>query len=141
MTDSYSLFLMTSTTNLEESSIRYIDSSASQHISCKRDWMQNYSDFPTPGKVRLGDNRTAKAFGKGTVWLKVQSGDVYKPAELSDVLYVPTLAKKLFSVSAVTKKGFTMVFDDGKYVILDSKGTLRITELLMGNYSRLIHLT
>lgn len=101
----------------EESSIWCIDSGASKHMSCKKNWMQNYSDFPTPEKVRLGDNRTVEAFGKGTVWLKVKSDEVYKPAELSEVLYVPSLAKDLFSVSTVTRKGLTMVFDDGKCVM------------------------
>ena len=56
--------MMKSNFDLEESSIWYIDSGASQHISCKRALMQNYSDFPTPEKVRLGDNGTVKAFGK-----------------------------------------------------------------------------
>ena len=80
--------------------------------------------FQIPEKVYLGDNRTVEAHGKGTVWLKVKSVDGYKPAELSDVLFVPNLAKNLFSVSAVTKKGLTMVFDDGKCAILDSNGTI-----------------
>ena len=92
--------------------------------------MQNYSEFPNPEKVRLGDTRTVEAFGKGTVWLKVKCGDVYTPAELSNVLYAPSSAKNLFSVSVVTKKGLTMIFDDGKCVILDSKGTSILGPLL-----------
>ena len=121
---SHSVFWTAPNSNGKERSIWYVDSGASQHMSCQKDCMQNYTDFPIPEKVYLGDNRTVEAHGKGTVWLKVKSVDGYKPAELSDVLYVPNLAKNLFSVSAVTKKGLTMVFDDGKCAILDSNGTI-----------------
>ena len=60
-------------------------------MSCKKDWVQNYSDFPTPEKVRLGDNGTVEA-----CLVKVKSGDVYKPVEFSDVIYVPNLANNYF---------------------------------------------
>ena len=130
--DSHSLFMTVPNSKKDESLIWYIDSGASQHMSCKKDWMQNYSEFPIPEKVRLGDNRTVEAFGTGNVWLKVKCGDAYTPAELSNVLYVPSLAKNLFSVSAVTKKGLTMIFDDGKCVILDSYGTLRGSGIIDG---------
>ena len=62
---------------------------------------------------------------KGIIWLIVRSDDVYKPAELSNVLYVPSLAMNLFSDSAVSTKGLNMVFDDAKCVNLYSNWTLR----------------
>ena len=49
------------------------------------------------------------------------------------VLYIPSLAKNLLSVSAVTKKGHTMTFDEGKCVILDSNGILRGSRITDGN--------
>ena len=75
--DSHILFVTMPNSRKEEILICYIDSGASQHMSCKKDWMLDYSEFPNPGKVRLGDNRAAQAFRRGTVWLKVKSGDVY----------------------------------------------------------------
>ena len=86
--------------------------------------MQNYVQFASPENVRLGDNRTVEAYGKGTVWMKIEAGDVYKPAELSEVLYVPSLNKNLFSVSAVTKRGQIMKFDAAQCVILDNNGNV-----------------
>eukprot|EP00112_Aurelia_sp_Birch-Aquarium-sp1_P025965 Seg893.2 transcript_id=Seg893.2/GoldUCD/mRNA.D3Y31 product="Retrovirus-related Pol polyprotein from transposon TNT 1-94" pseudo=true protein_id=Seg893.2/GoldUCD/D3Y31 len=76
-------------------------------------------------KVRLGDNRTVDAHGKGSVWLIVEAGGEYEPAELSEVWYVPDLAKKnLFSVSAVAKRGLTIVFKEDKCHILNDNGNI-----------------
>ncbi len=40
------------------------------------------------------------------------------------MLYVPALAKNLFSVSAVTRKGLTMSFEKDKCVILNEKASI-----------------
>ena len=94
-------------------------------MSCRKNWMENYRDFPVAQKVRLCDNRTVDAHGKGSVWLKVEAGGEYKPAELSEVLYVPDLAKNLFSVSAVSKRGLTLVFKEDKcHVMNDHDGMM-----------------
>ena len=100
--DSHILFVTMPNSKKEEILIWYIDSGASQHMSCKKDWMLDYSEFRNPEKVRLGDNKAVQAFGKGTVWLKVKSGDLYMPVEFPDVLYVHSLASNLLSDSAVT---------------------------------------
>eukprot|EP00794_Sanderia_malayensis_P010763 gene10763-11913_t len=120
--DSHILFWTGASSNTDESSIWYIDSGASRHMSSKREWMQNYTEFVCPENVRLGDNSTVKAYGKGTVSLEVKAEKEYKTADLTEVLYVPSLKKNLFSVSAVTKKGFTMKFDKSRCVILDKNG-------------------
>eukprot|EP00794_Sanderia_malayensis_P005845 gene5845-6544_t len=123
-TDSQSLLSMNSTSALDESLVWYVDSGASRHMSSNKEWMQDYAKLAIPEKIRLGDNRLVEAEGKGTVWIKLKVGDKYKPAELSDVLYVPSLNKNLFSVSTVTKKGFSIMFDANQCVILDRNGTI-----------------
>eukprot|EP00794_Sanderia_malayensis_P016446 gene16446-18078_t len=96
-TDSHSLFSTNSTSALDESLVWYVDS---------------------------GNNRLVEAEGKGTIWIKLKVGDEYKPAELSDVLYVPILNKNLFSVSTVTKKGFSITFDANQCATLDRNGII-----------------
>eukprot|EP00794_Sanderia_malayensis_P009617 gene9617-10600_t len=76
--DSHSLFWTAPNSSKVESLTWYIDSGASKHMSCKREWMQNYTEFPIAEIVRLGDNRAVEVLGKGTVWLKVKSGGVYQ---------------------------------------------------------------
>eukprot|EP00794_Sanderia_malayensis_P006182 gene6182-6896_t len=113
------LFWGSSNTNSDECFIWYIDSGASQHMSCNKNWMKNYNEFSVPEKVRLGDNRTVEALGKGTVWLRVMADGQYKPVEMSDVLYVPSLVKNLFSVRAVVDKDLTVIFKDDQCIILN----------------------
>ena len=47
----------------KSTSVWYIDSGASQQMSCRKDWMENYRNFPVPEKVRFGDNNTVDAHG------------------------------------------------------------------------------
>ena len=88
----------------------YIDSGASQHMTNSKDSMVHYQEFLSPEIVRMGNNYEIKAYGKGNIWIEVNANSVYNPAELVDVLYVPALGKNLFSVSAVTKRGNTVLF-------------------------------
>eukprot|EP00794_Sanderia_malayensis_P006744 gene6744-7504_t len=118
------LFWGSSNTNSDECFVSYIDSGASQHMSCNKNWMKNYNEFSVPEKVRLGDNRTVEALGKGTVWLGVMAEGQYKPVELSVVLYVPSLAKNLFSVRAVVDKDLTVIFKDDQCIILNKSGNV-----------------
>eukprot|EP00794_Sanderia_malayensis_P007516 gene7517-8350_t len=118
------LFWGSSNTNSDECFIWYIDSGASQHMSCNKNWMKNYNEFSVPEKVRLGDNRTVEALGKGTVWLRVMADGKYKPVEMSDVLYVPSLVKNLFSVRAVVDKDLTVIFKDDQCIILNKSGNV-----------------
>ena len=122
-TGEHTLFWSSEHTN-NSSTTWYIDSGASQHMSHQKDSMEDYVEFATPEKVRLGDNRVIEALGKGSVWVQVKVEENYKRAKLQDVLYVPDLAKNLFSVSAVTKKKYSMSFDQEKCVIVDKNGNV-----------------
>ena len=67
----------------------------------------------------MGDNRVVQALGKGNIWLDIKDENDYNPATLVDVLYVPDLAKNLFSVSAAAKRGYTIELQQSGCVILD----------------------
>ena len=72
-----------------------------------------YAAMEDMPNVRLGDGRTVKAEGKGSVCLRIKDD---KEAErvicLSSVLFVPDLSCNLFSVWDITDKGNRMMFDD-----------------------------
>lgn len=53
--------------------------------------------------------------GSGSIQKK--SSTTKKTMELTECLYVPDLTASLFSISAVTKKGFSVSFEDEKYYI------------------------
>ena len=97
----------------------YIDSGASQHMSYDEEMMVDYVHFENPQKVRLGVNRVVQALGKGNIWLDIKDENDYNPARLVDVLYVPVLAKNLFSGSAAAKRGYSIELQQSGCVILD----------------------
>ena len=123
-TDMNALFWGSSNTNSDECLTWYIDSGASQHMSCNKSWMKNYNEFSVPEKVRLGDNHTVETLGKGSVYLRVMADGKYIHAELSEVLYVPSLAKNLSSVRAVVDKDLTVIYKDEKCIILNKSGSV-----------------
>ena len=55
---------------------------------------------------------------------KIQVKGIYKPVELTKILYVPDLAKNLFSISAVVKMGLSFVFKEDNCFILNSDGEI-----------------
>ena len=75
-TEKHTLFWSSEHAN-NSSTTWYIDSGASQP-SHQKDSMEDYVEFDTPEKVRLGDNRVIEALGKGSVWLQVKIGGNYK---------------------------------------------------------------
>ena len=111
----------------------YIDSGASQHMSYDKEMMEDYVHFANPQKVRLGDNREVQALGKGNIWLNIKAGDKYKPVRLVDVLHVPDLAKNLFSVSVVAKRGYSIELQQSGCVILDKCGTVLGSGMIQDN--------
>ena len=54
-----------------------------------------------------------------------------KPMKMKDVLYAPELKKNLLSISALDKKGFRVVFIDGK-VLMWTKGKTIDDEVEIG---------
>ena len=55
---------------------------------------------------------------------KVQVKGIYKPVELTKILYVPDLAKNLFSIGAVVKMGLSFVFKEDNCFILNNDGEI-----------------
>ena len=103
------LFLISS--NADSASQWYIDSGASQHMTNRKDSMMHYQEFSSPEIVRMGNIYDTKAYGKGNIWIEVTANGVYNPPELVDIVCVPALGKNSYSVSAVTKRGNTVLFD------------------------------
>ncbi len=102
----------------------FVDSGASQHMTCRKDWLVDFEHFPTPQQVQLGDNYIVEATGKGNIDMSflLQNGE--NTAKMCNVWLVPKLAKNLFSVGAVTRKGKTVTFGPNNCQILDSGGNV-----------------
>ena len=89
---------MASTTG---SSIWYIDSGASSHMTRQNKFFRDLQEGGTRIHVELGDDAQYQVQGVGTVSFQREFG---KPLSFVDVLYVPGLTKNLITVSTLEDK-------------------------------------
>ena len=89
----------------------------------------NYSIFETRLKIKLTDGRVLYAYGKGNLHLTVLNSYDKINIVLQNVLFVPKLQNKLFSLPSITKTGDYFEFKgkscgitiDGKQYTLSHK--------------------
>ena len=86
-----------------------VDSGATTHMTWDEGVFVTVAALHDMPNVRLGDGRTVKAEGKGSVRLRVSNNDDAECViRLSSVLLVPDLSCNLFSVRDITDKGNKM---------------------------------
>ena len=100
----------------------WIDSGASQHMTYDRKTISDYVKFEKPMLVRLADDSTLNCYGKGNVHLTVKDNAENVNILLKDVLYVPKLQNKLFSLPSIIDKGAVVQFK-GQHceILIDEK--------------------
>ena len=90
-----------------------VDSGATTRMTWDKGVFVTFAALHDMPSVRLGDGRTVKAEGKGSVRLCVSNNNNAKCViRLSSVLLVPDLSCNVFSVRDITDKGNKMLFDD-----------------------------
>jgi hypothetical protein len=105
-------------TRTTHSSVWYIDSGASRHMTGVHEHLTNLTQI-SDLEVVLGDDRVVKAVGSGTVSFQRES---LSPMLLREVLYVFGLKKNLISVSAIEEMGYEVLFRD-EYLLLFPEGS------------------
>jgi hypothetical protein len=80
---------------VSDNNVQYVDSGASNHMTGHGEWFRNIRDLKTPRFVEIGDDTTHPITQIGKVPLSMQDGQT---KYLKDVLYVPTITKKLVSI-------------------------------------------
>ena len=93
----------------------YTDSAASCHMSCHQSWFSEFQD--SDSSVILGDDSVVQATGIGTIIMEMHLPDGTLRCTLTDVLYVLTLKKNLFSISKATQSGTMVSIDSTQCVI------------------------
>ena len=88
----------------------WIDSGASQHMTYDKKSIENYTKFQKPLCIQLADKSCLYSYGKGDVYLTLSNAGEKVDIVLNDVLFVPKLQNKLFSLSTATERGATMEF-------------------------------
>ena len=84
--------------------------------------MQNYIQFGKPVRIKLADDSCVMAYGKGSLKLPVFHDSEKITINVSEVLYVPKIHKRLLSLSSMTEKGVEVCFIEKPCtVIVDNK--------------------
>ena len=110
------------------SSLWYIDSGASSHMTGQKRFFRDLQERGTWIHVELGDDARYQAHRVVTVLFKREFG---KPLNFADVLYVPRLTKNLISVSTLEDKGYQVKFRDHR-VYIRPKGSDRSLDRVIG---------
>lgn len=81
-------------TNTSDQSSWLLDSGASLHMTCNKQWLSDYTPLVSPVLIRLGDDQIIEAKGYGTVRTT--------NAVLHNFHYVPDIKTNLFSIPSTT---------------------------------------
>ena len=95
----------------------WLDSGATVHVCNDRDQFKTYEEVNNR-EVLMGNDNSAKVCGQGTVELNFTSG---KKLSLVNVLHVPDLRKNLVSASLLCKRGFKIVMESDKIILLKNE--------------------
>ncbi len=101
----------------------YVDNGATNHVTNRKDMYQNFEPFLESHKVMTA-NGCVEALGKGTIEVETAVKGKWNKLLLTEVWYVPSIKKNLFSVLSTHDKHpgstFTSTSDTCK-VIIDNK--------------------
>lgn len=92
-----------------KSNIWVVDTGATNHMSNDIGDFINYVELESDSFVRFGGKEKGAQLGTGDVVLRSLVDGSLKTLTLRDVLYVPSLRRKLLSVPSVTDKGISEV--------------------------------
>jgi hypothetical protein len=106
-----------------------IDSSASKHMTGKKNTLSCISEKKFSQKVTLGDDYQYPIKGIGESNYKLDSEN---SITMKDVLYVPGLKKNLLSISTLDKKGYRVAFIDAE-VFMWAKGETLNEAIFIGS--------
>lgn len=107
----------------DEGAFWILDSGASRHICCRRDWFEELTPLRDEF-VYLGDETKASVEGRGRIFIKRLVNGVWLDGVINDALYVPSLKKNLLSTGVCTSNGCTVSFNHDVATICSNDGNV-----------------
>ena len=90
-----------------------LDSGATSHMCCEKSLFKELK--PYQSSIKVGDGRTVKVNGKGTIKCKAKiNNKETHNLTINDVLYVPDLSLNLISIGKLAEKGHEIRFANDK---------------------------
>ena len=131
--------------NSSHSDVWYFDSGASKHITSKRSLFTELKPTSFEKKVTCANDQSHFIKGVGSISICAVDGTEFT---LSNILYVPGITKNLLSISAFSKCGYHIIFDDNRCIVRDREkenkvvltGTLIKGLYVLDNYERKAHI-
>lgn len=114
----------------------FIDSGASSHMTVNKFFLQNEKKSNC-SEVVVADNSRMQIECAGDVNLRLSKNSGASEVTLKDVQYIPGLCTNLLSVSAMTKQGKSVVFNENGATILNRNKKIIATASLEDNMYRL----
>lgn len=122
-----------SVSNVKKEDLWLTDSGASRHITHRREWFSSYRQIADGGTISLGDNKKCEIVGEGDIYIDKYVNGKWCAARITDVLYVPSIKKNLFSVGVCTSRGLEVVFRDD-YVRIENNDEVLAIGLKQTNH-------
>jgi len=101
----------------------YMDSGASNHMTCHGEWFDKMLPRQTQGYVVTGDDTQHVITHAGSVPLRMHDGRI---KNMSDVLYVPSISKNLASVGQMVEQGLQVRFNKHGCFVEDFKNGCKL---------------
>ncbi|XP_020263298.1 uncharacterized protein LOC109839281 [Asparagus officinalis] len=100
-----------------EGQIWLIDSGCTNHMTSDKKLFRNL-DKSIKSRVRIRNGEYLAVEGRGTMAMKSCPGIKL----IFDVMYIPEIDQNLLSVGQLVGNGFKVTFEEGKWLVFDSRG-------------------
>lgn len=115
-----------------------IDSGASSHMACHKNWLQSLKNAARIESAALGDGRKVKVRGAGEVIIRVNAESAMSLIRLKGALYAPKLSANLLPLSKITENNYQVSFQDHSCAIANSDGMPAARAVKINNLCNLI---
>jgi len=95
----------------EKANTWVVDSGATHHMCNTKENFKTVKENPSVSTIVVGNNSKLQVKEEGTVQMKFRVGKSCVEGNVAGVLYAPTMARNLFSVTQTMKQGKSVLFD------------------------------
>ncbi|XP_075499116.1 uncharacterized protein LOC142537491 [Primulina tabacum] len=106
------------TSNCKSDNCWILDSGCSFHLSPNKDWFETFNES-NGGQVMLGNNKSCRVNGSGTIRLRLSDGT---EKLLHELRYVPELKRNLISLGTLDQMAYTFKAANG--ILIISRGSM-----------------
>lgn len=103
-----------------------------------RDFFRELGPLKTVRSVKVAGDKVLAVKGFGTIDIRANVNDKVEDRQLTNVLYVPDLKRNLFSVGAITDRGFSFHSYQNRCEVRDDNGNLSAQWARYGHLFRML---